>query len=42
LADAIGISPTTAMKHAELADTDYLRYAGGRARAPIVREGADR
>lgn len=27
LAEVLGISPTTAMKHAQLAGADYLRYA---------------
>jgi hypothetical protein len=31
-ADARGTSPVTAMNQAELAGTDYLRYAGGHGR----------
>lgn len=40
LADAIGISPTTAMKHAERAGTSYQRYAGSRATRSMSSEAA--
>lgn len=33
LAEALGISPTTAMKHAERAGSDWLRYAALRRTA---------
>jgi hypothetical protein len=36
----IGTLGVAAMKHAELAGTDYLRFAGGRALASIADEGA--
>lgn len=41
LADALGISPITAMKHADLAGADYLRYAGLRTRASADRKNED-
>ena len=33
LAEALGISPTTAMKHAETAGADWQRYAALRQRS---------
>ncbi len=38
LADDLGISAVTAMKHAQLAGSDYLRYAGGRSRTSVSPE----
>jgi hypothetical protein len=34
VADALGISPVTAMKHAQLAGADYLRYGGRAIKGP--------
>lgn len=34
VADALGISPVTAMKHAQLAGADYLRYGGRAVKGP--------
>jgi hypothetical protein len=42
LAAALGIAPVTAMKHAERAGGDWLRYAALRGTSDIpVREGGD-